>query len=599
MVESSVHIPKKTVRTFQRNLLRWYKGNRREFPWRFSKDPYQVLVSEILLQKTDAPKVIPVYENFLRRYPKVSKLQRASSSDVKKILKSLGLLYRGKRLISIGKYLSIYHQGQVPSKKDQLLKMKGVGEYVASAVLCFAFNKPVPIVDSNIVRLFQRIFGYESSKKRPRDDPSLWQLAELLLPNRNVKDYNYALLDFSALVCTGRNPRHEICPLKSICRCYKKKVFGKQKPVGIDLFAGAGGLSLGFEKAGFDIRYAVESDKYAAETYKRNRRNRNVIVDVRDINEVSPKEILQKLRLRKGEIDIIIGGPPCQGFSTSNMKTRNLDNPKNHLVFKFVNFVKNIAPTWFLMENVAGLDTFEDGSVRDRLSELFRDIGYKTECMIFNSVNFGVPQSRKRIYFIGNRIRRPMEFVKRLGHKKIDKPVMVYEAISDLPRLQNGNTIDVLPFRHERALSNYQTKMRNEGNGKVSNNLVSRNTELVINRFRHIRQGENLIALAKKAPQLVTNYKDTKNCHQWIYLRLPWNSPSVTLNNYRKNMLIHPTQNRGLSVREAARLQSFPDTYIFYGPLGYQQQQVANAVPPLLAKSIATVIRGFVGDRNE
>ncbi len=592
-----MHIPKKTARTFQINLLRWYKRNKREFPWRFCKDPYQVLVSEILLQKTDAPKVIPVYENFVRRYSKVGKLQLACLSDVKKILKSLGLLYRAKRLISIGKYLSIYHQGQVPSKKDQLLKMKGVGEYVGSAVLCFAFNKRVPIVDSNIVRLFQRIFGYESSKKRPRDDPSLWQLAELLLPDRNVKDYNYALLDFSALVCTGRNPRHEICPLKSICRYYKKKVFRKQKPVGIDLFAGAGGLSLGFEKAGFDIRYAVERDKYAAETYKKNRRNRNAIVDVRDVNEVSPKEVLRKLRLRKGETDIVIGGPPCQGFSTSNMKTRNLDNPKNHLVFKFVKFVKDIKPKWFLMENVAGLDSFEDGSVRDQLTKLFHNIGYKTQCLILNSVNFGVPQRRNRICFIGNRTGKPVESIKKLEHKKMDKPAAVHEAISDLPPLANGNTIDVLPYRVGKTLSRYQIKMRNGSNGKVSNNLVSRNTKLIIDRFKHIRQRENLITLVKKAPHLVTNYRNIKNCHNWIYLRLPWNSPSVTLNNYRKNMLIHPTQNRGLSVREAARLQSFPDQYIFYGPLSSQQQQVANAVPPILGRTVAVAILNSLRDK--
>lgn len=590
MAESSFHIPGKTAGIFHRNLLKWYRKNKRDFPWRYCKDSYKILVSEILLQQTDAPKVLPVYKKFIKRYPSESKLQNASISETTEILKSLGLHYRAKRLMSIGKYLSLFHQGHVPSTKNQLLKMKGVGEYAASAVLCFAFNKRVPIVDSNIVRLFQRIFGYESSKKRPRDDPSLWQLAELLLPDRNVRDYNYALLDFSALVCTARNPRHEICPIKSICKFYKINVFGKQNPVGIDLFAGAGGLSLGFEKAGFDIRYAVESDKYAAETYKKNRRNKDVIVDVRDIGDVSPKEILRKLRFRKGDLDIMIGGPPCQGFSISNMKTRNLDNPKNHLVFKFVNFVKDIEPAWFVMENVAGLDTFEDGSIRDQLTKLFHSIGYRTQCLILNSVNFGVPQRRNRICIIGNRTGKLTESIKKLQHKKMDKPVTVYKAISDLPRLGNGNTVDILPYRVGKALSSYQIKMRDGRNGTVSNNLVSRNTKLIIDRFKNIRQGENLITLAKKAPHLVRNYKNTKNCHHWIYLRLPWNSPSITLNNYRKNMLIHPTQNRGLSVREAARLQSFPDQYIFYGPLNSQQQQVADAVPPLLARKIGEKI---------
>jgi DNA (cytosine-5)-methyltransferase 1 len=201
-----------------------------------------------------------------------------------------------------------------------------------------------------------------------------------------------------------------------------------------------------------------------------------------------------------------------------------------------------------------------------------------------------VPQRRNRICFLGNRTGDPVESIKKLEHEKMDKPVAVHEAISDLPPLANGNTVDVLPYRVEKTLSGYQIKMRNGSSGEVSNNLVSRNTRLIIDRFKHIRQGENLITLAKKAPHLVTNYKNIKNCHNWIYLRLPWNSPSVTLNNYRKNMLVHPTQNRGLSVREAARLQSFPDQYIFYGPLSSQQQQVANAVPPLLSQKIGEKI---------
>jgi DNA (cytosine-5)-methyltransferase 1 len=121
----------------------------------------------------------------------------------------------------------------------------------------------------------------------------------------------------------------------------------------------------------------------------------------------------------------------------------------------------------------------------------------------------------------------------------------------------------------------------------VENNLTSIHSDLAIIRFKNIKQGENLLALAERKPELVANYKRIENCHHWIYMRLPWKKPSVTLNNFRKNMLIHPTQNRGLSVREAARIQSFPDKYIFYGSISYQQQQVSNAVPPMLGFNIA------------
>lgn len=365
----------------------------------------------------------------------------------------------------------------------------------------------------------------------------------------------------------------------------------KLRPLGIDIFSGAGGLSVGFEQAGFDIRYAIECDKYATETYRNNRKNKNVTVDIRDIREIPPKEALNNLGIKKGELDIVVGGPPCQGFSISNMKTRNLDNPKNQLIFKFVEFVKVLQPKWFLMENVAGLDSFEKGLFRDTLVEMFMSMGYTTESMVLNAVNFGVPQSRNRIFFIGNSVGSSMDFIEKIIKKKIKKPVAVEDAISDLPSLENGHNINIKSYRYNRKLTGYQSLMRNGMNGKVCNNFVSKSTDLALKRYRYIMQGENLLILAKRRPSLVANYKNIWNCHHWIYLRLPWDKPSVALNNYRKNMLIHPTEDRGLSVREAARLQSFPDNYLFYGPLGYQQQQVANAVPPLLVNELAGLIR--------
>lgn len=371
---------------------------------------------------------------------------------------------------------------------------------------------------------------------------------------------------------------------------YKKRN-KKLKPIGIDIFSGAGGLSVGFEQAGFDIRYAIECDKYAAETYRNNRKNKNVTVDIRDIREIPPKEVINKLGIKKGELDIVIGGPPCQGFSISNMKTRNLDNPKNQLIFKFVEFVKALKPKWFLMENVAGLDSFEKGLFRDTLVEMFQNTGYKTESIILNAANFAVPQNRNRIFFIGNRVGNSIDFIEKLKKMKIEKHITVNDAISDLPSLENGHNINIKPYRYNRKLTAYQSLMRSGMNGKVCNNFVSKSTDLALKRYRHIMQGENLLILAKRRPSLVANYKNVGNCHHWIYLRLSWDKPSVALNNYRKNMLIHPDEDRGLSVREAARLQSFPDNYLFYGPLGYQQQQVANAVPPLLVNELAGLIR--------
>ena len=350
-------------------------------------------------------------------------------------------------------------------------------------------------------------------------------------------------------------------------------------------------MSLGFEAAGFDIAYAIEHDKSAAETYAKNRRRRRVHVDTRDIRKITTPAVMKKLGVKKGKLDIVIGGPPCQGFSTSNRQTRHLNNPNNHLVYRYVTFVKKMRPKWFLMENVSGMETFEKGAVRDELLETFKGMGYKTVVTILNASDFGVPQHRKRIFFIGNRIGHPMTFIEKIKNAPSSKHVTVRDAISDLPRLENGNLVSKMPYNDgKQKLTRYQRAMRKGMNGSVRNSLVTKNQELAVKRFKRIRQGENLIALAQREPDLVANYSKIENCHHWVYLRLPWNQPSVTLNNFRKNMIIHPAEDRGLSVREAARLQSFPDKYVFYGSIGSQQQQVANSVPPLLSKAIASKI---------
>lgn len=366
----------------------------------------------------------------------------------------------------------------------------------------------------------------------------------------------------------------------------------KQESIGVDLFAGAGGLSLGFEKAGFRIIYALERDKYAAETYKRNR-NGSTIVDVTDILDTKPEETLKRLRINKGDLDIVVGGPPCQGFSITNMRTRNRDNPANQLVYSFYDFVTQTQPKWFLMENVAGLQNFDNGSVRNKLLELFGRRGYESKAVVLDASSFGVPQVRKRVFFIGNRVNRPLDFLHDLAKKSVSSPVTVRQAIDDLPLIQSANSTDPIPYsKNQVDTTTYQGSMR-LGNVKVVfNNYVSRNNAIVLERYKHIRQGENLKVLAQRKPELLGNYHNLDSCHQWIYLRLRWDRPSVVISNYRKNMLIHPEQNRGLSVREAARLQSFPDRYIFYGVPGSQQQQVANAVPPLLAYALAVTIKG-------
>lgn len=343
---------------------------------------------------------------------------------------------------------------------------------------------------------------------------------------------------------------------------------------GIDLFSGAGGLSLGAVNAGIDVKYAIEKDQFAAETYKVN--HPQTIVINKDISLVSENELYLSTHPL-----ILFGGPPCQGFSTSNRRTRNGENPKNWLYKEFVRFILFLAPEIIVFENVGGLVNIESGRFVKYIIQDFENLGYEVTVNLLNSADFGVPQYRKRLFIIGSK----------QGHRisiKIPtnpKLVTVKEAIYDLPILENGASIDLLPYSAGSA-SEYAYYLRGDL-AQISGNLVTRSSDLIIERYKYINQGENWRAIPR---ELMHNYKDRTRCHTGIYYRLREDEPSKVIGNFRKNMLIHPTQNRGLSIREAARIQSFPDQFQFIGNLGLKQQQIGDAVPPLLAERVFNAI---------
>lgn len=343
-------------------------------------------------------------------------------------------------------------------------------------------------------------------------------------------------------------------------------------PIGIDIFSGAGGLSLGAEMAGFEIRYAVEKDKSAAMTYRHNHPGTFVLED--DIHNIDPLE-----HLREDEhVSIVFGGPPCQGFSLSNTMSRNMNNPNNSLFEEFVRFVREIKPDWFLFENVEGFARFDKGRIQHLVEQCFRDMGYEVFPKVLWASDYGVPQNRNRFFMVGNRLGIKFEYPEPFGTK-----ITVNDAIGDLPDLINGQQVDILSYKLPASKASKYARMMRKGSKRSRQNYVSRNADYVIERYTHIKQGENWEAIPD---ELMQNYANKQNCHSGIYKRLIATEPSVVISNYRKNMLIHPFQDRGLSVREAARLQSFPDKFIFKGSLMHIQQQIGNAVPPLLAKAV-------------
>lgn len=343
---------------------------------------------------------------------------------------------------------------------------------------------------------------------------------------------------------------------------------------GIDIFSGAGGLSLGAEMAGIKISTAIEINPHAAKTFLRNHKGAEVLQG--DIQEIEP----QTLHTGNKPIFVIMGGPPCQGFSMSNTRTRNMKNKKNLLFLEFVRFVKEIRPEWFVLENVWGITNINEGRTEKMIENCFRSIpGYDNiTSEILWASDYGVPQNRNRFFMVGNRIGIDFHFPPK--HKE---KITVEEAIGDLPSLQNGQLLEESEYtKHLEEASGYAQQMR-RGSDKARQNYVSRNNDLVIERYKYIGQGQNWRAIPDF---LMQNYADKGRCHSGIYKRLRADQPSVVISNYRKSMLIHPWEDRGISVREAARLQSFPDTFIFEGPLMHIQQQIGNAVPPLLSKAV-------------
>ena len=353
------------------------------------------------------------------------------------------------------------------------------------------------------------------------------------------------------------------------------EVFVLKELNAVDIFSGAGGMSVGAVMAGITPVLAVEFDKHAARTYQANHPQTKVIP--RDIKLVDPLDETEKYPF------VLFGGPPCQGFSVANTKTRNLDNPNNWMFKEYCRFVKALEPEWFVFENVVGFKSFDKGRFAIEVEEALASLGYTTNSDVLNAADFGVPQERKRFFIIGNRNKEDLPGIKfDFSTLKRKKKVSVGEALADLPPLKNGDQLKEATYRHE-AEHPYTKIMRRKSKAPLQN-FVTENKPHIIERYKVIQQGENWQAAQKKG--LLNTYTSTKHTHSGIYKRLEENKPAVTIANYRKSMLIHPHEDRGLSLREAARLQSFPDHFIFEGSLSFQQQQVGNAVPPLLAKVI-------------
>jgi A/G-specific adenine glycosylase len=208
------------ARAFQRRLLAWYRRHGRDLPWRKTSDPYEILVSEIMLQQTQVERVIPKYHEFLGKYPTIEELAAAPVDHVKQTWYPLGYNIRPVRLHGIACEAMARYGGEIPSSEEDLLSMKGIGRYTAGAVRSFAFGQDAPILDTNVARVLSRVFLPKADPKRGADKSKLWAVSETLIPSGKGYDFNQALMDFGATVCTARKPACPTCTMRSICKTY-------------------------------------------------------------------------------------------------------------------------------------------------------------------------------------------------------------------------------------------------------------------------------------------------------------------------------------------------------------------------------------------
>ena len=331
----------------------------------------------------------------------------------------------------------------------------------------------------------------------------------------------------------------------------------------IDLFCGCGGLSKGFEMAGFNTVLAIDFWKDAVETFNNNHKNKVAICD--DVSKIS-NEFLDDFT-KKNKITGIVGGPPCQGYST--VGKRDINDGRNYLYLQYCRIVEKVKPDFFVLENVKGLLTLNNGKFKEDIVERFTKLG--VDYKILNSADYGVPQNRNRVFFVGIKNKK-FKFP-----KEKSKKVTTYEAISDLTSYEDKYTTS--------AQTSYQKNMR--GNNKqLKNNEFTVHTEKTIDVISKIPDGGKITDLPKEFWEI----RKYNKAFQRMNSKLQSNTIDTGHRNY-----FHYSENRIPTVRESARIQSFPDNFIFYGSRTSQYKQVGNAVPPLLANAIAIEIMKQIG----
>lgn len=374
----------------------------------------------------------------------------------------------------------------------------------------------------------------------------------------------------------------------------------------LDLFAGAGGMTLGFKNAGIESVGAVEIDRFAAETFKRN--FPEIPIYQRDISSFSNEEIDELF----SSIDMVVGGPPCQGFSVAGPAQYGIIDKRNSLIMEFFRFIEVLRPKYCVLENVKGILSGKMNATQKALAvymDALKKIGYVSKVYILQAADFGVPQFRERVVIISTQDDKCLPIDIEGGYSGEENWVKVRDVFGDLPVVNAGEgTNDLVPY-DKLPQSIYQENMRINSLG-VTNHVAMKHTQRLVDRFANIPQGGSLLDVPAEYGQRLRNGNelDVNKRYKTNNQRLHPDRVSFIVTASFQSTFVHPYLNRNLTAREGARLQSFPDNFFFCGPrtlmsksllirenrideIGLSQyNQIGNAVPPRMAEGIAKAI---------
>ena len=375
------------------------------------------------------------------------------------------------------------------------------------------------------------------------------------------------------------------------------------RPTAVDLFSGAGGITLGLLNAGFNVVFCSDLDEACELTHQHNFPDIPFTRD--DVHHLDGRKILRRAGLKRGELDLLIGGPPCQGFSIIGQ--REIWDPRNSLFREFLRLAKELNPRCVVIENVTGLATLGGGTVLQEIGAAFSEAGYTIDCAELLAAQYGVPQMRWRMFFVGWRSdqdRRggfPAPTHGRAGigdlvpNRTISAAdsagfVTIADAIDDLPPIEGGE----FKTAYTRApRSPYQEAMRSSAK-ELANHYAARLSKQNLARLRILKPGQDWRDLPHELLPAGMQRALRKD-HTRRYRRMKWDGIARSIitrfRDPKSGEYIHPEQHRTISIREAARIQSFPDWFVFKGNYSQQYDQVGNAVPPLLARAVAAELR--------